>query len=73
MKHTVRLTNSDIEQTAEVIRDGEVVTVRVLIANGGEIAGWTYDYLAEGFEPGFAKQEAEYQVERFERVGFTRQ
>ena len=73
MKHTVRLTNSDIEQTAEVIRDGEVVTVRVLMANGGEIAGWTYDYLAEGFEPGFAKQEAEYQVERFERVGFTRQ
>jgi hypothetical protein len=73
MKHTVRLTNSDIEQTAEVIRDGEVVTVRVLMANGGEIAGWTYDYLAEGFEPGFAKQEAEYQVERFERIGFTRQ
>jgi len=56
-----------------VTRDGDVMTVRVLTANGVELEGWTYDYIAEGFEPGFAKQEAEHQVENFERIGFVRQ
>jgi len=73
MKHTVRLFNSVLDQIAEVTRDGDVMTVRVLTANGVELEGWTYDYIAEGFEPGFAKQEAEHQVKNFERLGFVRQ
>lgn len=73
MKNRVRLINSVLDQIAEVTRDGDVMTVRVLTANGVELEGWTYDYIAEGFEPGFAKQEAEHQVKNFERLGFVRQ
>ncbi|CAD80143.1 gp19.2 [Streptomyces phage phiBT1] len=65
------LTNAEKNQTAEVILNGETLTVRVLLSDGGELTGWTFDYEAEGFEPGYAADAASYEVARFERNGYT--
>ncbi|MFD3904110.1 hypothetical protein ACFXOL_01620 [Streptomyces californicus] len=65
------LTNAETKQTAEVTLKEEILTVRVLLSNGDELSGWTLDYLAEGFEPGYADEAAAYEVERFERNGYV--
>jgi hypothetical protein len=64
----VTLTNAEENKTAEVILNGETLTVRVLLGNGEELTGWTYDYAAEGFEPGYAAEAADYEVAAFERL-----
>ncbi|MEV0126378.1 hypothetical protein AB0I16_33340 [Streptomyces sp. NPDC050703] len=64
----VTLTNDEKNQTAEVILNGETLTVRILLADGEELTGWTYDYEAEGYEPGYASEVADYEVARLERL-----
>lgn len=68
---SVKLTNAEKNQTAEVVLNGETLTVRVLLGSGDELTGWTFDYEAEGFEPGYAADAAAYEVDRFERNGYT--
>lgn len=68
---TVKLTNADTNRTAEVTLNGETLTVRVLMGNSEELTGWTFDYAADGFEPGYAADAAAYEVSRFERIGYT--
>ncbi|QAX94744.1 hypothetical protein HOV12_gp48 [Streptomyces phage Lilbooboo] len=65
------LTNADLNQTAEVVLNGETLTVRVLLGSGDELTGWTFDYEADGFEPGYAADAAAYEVTRFERIGYV--
>jgi hypothetical protein len=68
---TVKLTNAEMNQTAEVSLEDETLTVRVLLSSGDELTGWTFDYAAEGFEPGYGADAAAYEVSRFERIGYT--
>ena len=59
MKRTVQLINSDGDLVAEATRDGEVLTVRVLMANDDEAIQALRDVLVP-----FAGHATESQVDR---------
>ncbi|WP_328950450.1 hypothetical protein OG778_23765 [Streptomyces sp. NBC_00184] len=68
----MKLINAEENLTAEVTLNGQLLTVRTLLADGGELTGWNYDYAAEGFDPEYAAEAYAYEITRYERAGYAK-
>ncbi|MFJ8955599.1 hypothetical protein ACIRO1_36460 [Streptomyces sp. NPDC102381] len=67
----MKLVHNEENKSVVITLNGQVLTVRAF-AGDSEITGWNCDYEAEGFGPNYAADAYEYEIKRYERIGYTK-
>ncbi|MEU2760412.1 hypothetical protein [Streptomyces sp. NPDC007094] len=67
----MKLINAEEGKSVEITLIGQVLTVRSF-AGDVEMNGWNCDYASAGFQPEYAHAAWAYEVDRYMRMGYTK-